>query len=240
MSEQSKKEPLAFRYDSDLSFPYNSVWNPDKRNSLDLKGDKEVWKMFRSGDDEVFGYIYMKYANLLFKFGLQYIKEREILKDCIQDVFISLKKNRRNLTSDVLSIKSYLYKAMYRQVMERIKREKRQYLDLSIVNSQGFDISISEESRLISEEYLRERIKQIKSALGKLSKKQKQAILHYYYDGLTHQEIAYVMEMKNKSSARKLIYRALHEIRENVTKKTRSISLVLTILLVSLLFHLLS
>ena len=237
MSEQSKKEPLALQYNSDHCFPHNSNPIPDKNNSLDLKEDEDIWKMFKSGDDDVFGYIYMKYANLLFKFGFQYIKEREVLKDCIQDLFISLKKNRRNLTSEVLSIKSYLYKAMYRQVMERIKKEKKLHIDFSIINRYGFEISISEESRLIGEEYLKERIQQIKSALGKLSNKQKQAILHYYYDGLTHQEIAYVMEMKNKSSARKLIYRALHEMREKVIKNANPESLTLNIFCIFLILH---
>ena len=138
------------------------------------------------------------------------------MKDCIQDVFVTLL--RRNIQVNKLnSIKSYLYKSLYRAILEKIKRERKYLLDHPVFdNFEGFEIEISSESRIIDEETYRFKVTQLNEQLKHLSGKQKQAILLFYYDGFSQEEIAEIMNLKNRNSVTKLVRRGLDSIRRNI------------------------
>ena len=41
-------------------------------------------------DEDFFDKLYSKYVQVLFVYGLQFTSDRELVKDCIQDVFVKL------------------------------------------------------------------------------------------------------------------------------------------------------
>ena len=83
-------------------------------------------------------------------------------------------------------------------------------------NLEGFEIEISSESRIIDEETYRLKVSQLNEQLKHLSGKQKQAILLFYYDGFSQEEIAEIMNLKNRNSVTKLVRRGLDSIRRNI------------------------
>ena len=177
---------------------------------------KEIVSALEQGDESVLGTVYNQYVHDLFRFGSQISRDKEIVKDCIQDVFVTLL--RRNIPlSKVNSIKSYLYKSLYRAILEKIKKERKYLLDHPVFdNFEGFEIEISKESRMIDEEAYRLRVTKLNEQLKHLSKKQKQAILLFYYDGFSQEEIAEIMSLKNRNSVTKLVRRGLDSIRRNI------------------------
>lgn len=52
--------------------------------------------------------------------------------------------------------------------------------------------------------------------MSKLTTRQKEAVLYFYYEGLSYQEIADIMGFQNVKSARKLIYRAIDALRKDL------------------------
>lgn len=179
--------------------------------------DEEVAIGLSNADESVLGFVYSKYIHQLFRFGSQVTRDHEIVKDCIQDVFASLVKQDKTIAK-VASIKSYLYKSLYRKIIERLKKERKYHLsDPTLDNLEGFEIEISTQSRIINEEAYREKVQAMNTALKKLSKKQKQALLLYYFDGLSQQEIADVMNLKDQNSVTMLIRRGLDAIRGNIS-----------------------
>lgn len=179
--------------------------------------DEEVAIGLSNGDESVLGFVYSKYIHRLFRFGSQITRDNDIVKDCIQDVFASLVKQDKTI-SKISSIKSYLYKSLYRKIIERLKKERKYNLtDPTLDNLEGFEIEISTQSRIINEEAYREKVLAMNMALKKLSKKQKQALLLYYFDGLSQLEIAEVMNLKDQNSVTMLIRRGLDAIRGNIS-----------------------
>ncbi|MEQ6119861.1 sigma-70 family RNA polymerase sigma factor [Reichenbachiella sp. MALMAid0571] len=177
--------------------------------------DAELWTALRNGDQKALGHIYNQNIQHLYRFGFQYSKDRELIKDCIQDIFISIGK-KKDSSQTIHSIKSYLFKALYRELMYKIKKNKK-YRESELNELfDGFSIEISMESHLIHQENIKEKISKVKLGLNNLSPKQRQVILHYYYDGLTYDEIADVMEIQHKNTVAKLIKRALDTLRQNV------------------------
>ena len=177
---------------------------------------EEIVSALELGDESVLGIVYNQYVHDLFRFGSQISRDKEIVKDCIQDVFVTLL--RRNIpVSKVNSIKSYLYKSLYRAILEKIKKERKYLLGHPVFdNFEGFEIEISSESRIIDEEAYRLKITKLNEQLKHLSKKQKQAILLFYYDGFSQEEIAEIMNLKNQNSVTKLVRRGLDSIRRNI------------------------
>ena len=64
------------------------------------------WKLFLEGDDQAYSWIYTHYIQVLYNYGLQITPDSEIVKDCIQDVFVKIYKAKKKLTVSLISIGS--------------------------------------------------------------------------------------------------------------------------------------
>lgn len=177
--------------------------------------DFEVLSGLQKGDESILGYAYSQYSKTLFRFGMQYTTDRDLVMDSIHDVFVNLMSSRQSLQK-IQSIKSYLYASLYRRIVYYLNRRK--YLDIKIAESNQFPVAFHPELTLIMDEENREKLEKVKAGIEKLSKKQRQAILHYYTDGFNHQEIAQIMGLRNTNSVAKLIARGLGAIRGFVEK----------------------
>lgn len=183
-----------------------------KENSsvLDKLSDHQIWNKFKNGDRLAFTYIYSNHVNALYNFGNQFTNDKELVKDSIHDLFVELRK-QSGKSSNILSIKSYLYKCLYRSLIKKIRLEELTVGDENIDTS--FLIALSPEHTLIDQQLSKERQENLEHSLNQLSPKQRKAVLLYFYDDLSYKEISEIFEMDNVKSARKLIYRALDKLK---------------------------
>ncbi|MEQ8906184.1 sigma-70 family RNA polymerase sigma factor [Ekhidna sp.] len=174
--------------------------------------DEEIWQAYCAGDDEAFVYIYNEYVHRLFTFGVQFAS-RAIVLDAIQDLFLYLKQ-RQGKEQRVEKIRPYLYKALHRTLMSILKKETRlKSFEPSNDPPANWAISLTSDVKLIDEENTKIQRGRLTKALNQLSEKQRQAIILYYYEGFTFEEIKDIMNVSDKSSARKLVGRALDSMR---------------------------
>lgn len=182
------------------------------------KSDHETWRSFDLGDDLAFNYIYRKNVDKMFQYGCQFTKDQALIQDCIQNIFIELRKRRGNL-SEVVSIKSYLFKILYREIIRKLTKNgvsDPQYYEYA---DDVFRIEYSHETKLIIDEQLNQKKELIMQALGKLSPRQRQAILLMYEEGMSYKEISVAMEFREVKSARKVVYRALATLKDLLLEK---------------------
>ena len=179
---------------------------------MDKFPDHEIWNKFKNGDRLAFTYIYNKYINALYNFGRQFTSDKELVKDCIHDLFVELRKYGKS--SKILSIKSYLYKSLYHSLIKRVNKEFQSVSDENIDSS--FLITLSPEHILINQQLTKDLQENLEHSLNQLSVKQRRAILLYFYDELTYKEISEIFEMNDVKSARKLVYRALDKLKSYI------------------------
>ena len=67
-----------------------------ERNKIILS-DKELWIDFISGKNDAFEMIYLKYFHELYRYGCYFSRDEDLVKDCIQDLFINLYNYRLKL-----------------------------------------------------------------------------------------------------------------------------------------------
>jgi len=182
----------------------------------ETKTENEIWVAFINGDDNAFATIYNNYVQQLFRFGIQFAP-REVVKDAIQDLFLYLKR-RKWRGEKVNRIAPYLYKSLYRILNDKVKKDhqlKSFDFDQKLVSN--WEINISVELQMIENENSEKQATLLKKSLTQLSPKQRQAILLYYYEGFTYEEIKEIMQLNHRSSVRKLIHRALESLRNVFT-----------------------
>nr|WKN34812.1 sigma-70 family RNA polymerase sigma factor [Tunicatimonas sp. TK19036] len=175
--------------------------------------DQSLWALFKQGDELAFISIYNDYANMLYSYGCQFSSDKEIVKDCLQDFFLYLRKNREGF-GNTTSIKLYLLKAFRRRVIDYLKKESRErHIHENFAFSE-FSVQLSSESIYIHRQIEAEKLAKLNKALESLTSSEREAIYYFYYQGLSYAQIAEIFNFTHVSSARRLMYRGLSHLRE--------------------------
>ena len=86
------------------------------------KSENILWKSFRNGDNDSFELIYKNYADILFRYGIQFTSNESLVKDAIHDVYVKLYNDRLRLKTEV-NIKFYLFTCLKNHLYNLLKRE---------------------------------------------------------------------------------------------------------------------
>jgi len=70
--------------------------------------ESKILKELKKGDHAAFEKIFERYSKQLFQFSLSYLKSEEAAEDIVQEVFIKIWNNRKELKTDT-SFQSYLF-----------------------------------------------------------------------------------------------------------------------------------
>ncbi len=176
--------------------------------------DYELWQLLVQGEKNVIEIFYKRHYDLLFNYGLKCYHDEEIVKDSIQDLFVKLYKS--NLLKTTTYVKAYLLKALKNIIFDKLLRNQRKVS----LEDEPLDLSIDDESlaQLFKKNDTDIRLsKQILTTYQALPKNQKMIIYLRYIKGLSHKEIAEIMDIKVQSSMN-LTQRALASIREQISK----------------------
>ncbi|MCC5931260.1 MAG: sigma-70 family RNA polymerase sigma factor [Cyclobacteriaceae bacterium] len=187
-------------------------------NELQKLPDLEVWKRFRNGDEAAFTFIYYNHFASLCRYGSQFIRQKELVKDHIHDLFIELSDQRRKL-SDTNSIKFYLMKSLKNRMLAAKTKSPAFSEEETDFNGYNFEITFSIEHNIIKDQAIEERNQKLNAAIQKLSKRQREIIYYYYFEDLSLEEIMQLMDSGNVKSLQNLLYRAIHQLREYVNIK---------------------
>lgn len=177
-----------------------------------MTNDVVLWNKFREGDDEAFSSLFSLYFSSLCQYGVRFDVSEDLVKDCIQDIFIHL-YSHGNLPA-VDNPKFYLFRALKNSILNKLTKEKRM-LTVSM-NKLPFiaeyemnhvDI-ISEEADEI------DLVAHIQKVLTLLPPRQKEAIYLRFQQNMSYEEISEMLKM-NYQSTRNLVFRAIQNLRKN-------------------------
>lgn len=136
-------------------------------------------------DVEAFDQAYRKYAGKLYAFGLRYLKSPAESEELVQNIFLKLWENRKDLRKDT-SFKAYLFTIAYNDICKFFRKKKyyEQFIQETIHNNP--DGSYSIEGKLDSQSIL-DKVQQV---IEKLPEKHKKVFMESRLEGKTAKEIA--------------------------------------------------
>lgn len=183
--------------------------------AFQLSTDTQLWSDFLSGSEKAYKIIYDTHIQAMFKFGMHFTKNEELIHDCIHDVFIDLYKYRTNL-HPTDNIKKYLFISLKRKLFKLLDKEGR-YVHMDAESPMFFySLSVSTE---IDDDLTSRQFELLEKAMQELSNRQREAIYLRYVTGLSYDELSEVLHM-NYQSARNLIFRGIEKLKECCQNKS--------------------
>ena len=181
-----------------------------KRADTDKSHEAAIWEKFiKEGDKDAYEYIYRKYAQPLFFYGLRYTSDRELIKDCVHDVFVKLDKNRKNLLLND-GIHNYLFTSLKNRLLNHFRDQKPQVAIEDCENSMVSENTV--EDSYIEDEADTLRKAKVDTILGLLPARQRDAMYYRYIEEKSIEEVAKIMNM-NKQSVSNILQRAIQKIK---------------------------
>lgn len=180
-------------------------------NSMFTQDESYIkWKLFLEGDDQAYSWIYTHYIQVLYNYGLQITPDSEIVKDCIQDVFVKIYKAKKKLTVPQ-NPKVYLMIALKNNIYNTFNQERLQ-------KNYAFSLYQTEEQLTVKNEFIdqearHEEMNNIKRMMKILTPRQREVIYYRFIEELSYDEICQIMGL-NYQSAYNLLQRSLQKIRE--------------------------
>ncbi|PVY39612.1 RNA polymerase sigma factor [Pontibacter virosus] len=171
--------------------------------------EQEVWGRFKAGSEDDFSLLYRHFAPIMLRYGNRITPDKELIRDCLQQVFFSIWKSRETIGSPA-SVQHYLLKAIRNEV---IKRGNRAKLLEALPENYHFESEDSYEQSLIqlqTAELTRQRISDL---ISRLPARQREVIFLKYYANLKYDEIAAIMNI-GQEAVYKTTYKAIARLQQ--------------------------
>ncbi len=172
-----------------------------------------MWQKFiNERDDTSFSLVYNTYVEALYAYGIHLGFRDELCKDAIQDVFYNIYVKKSELKK-VKNPTAYLFKSCKYRLIDLARKEaKIENID-SFDDSFTLDITVLENIIDAEESILLKN--KVEKLLECLSGQQREAVYMKYMLGLGYDEISEILQI-NPDSVRKLMYRSMEKIRQNI------------------------
>ena len=142
-------------------------------------------KALKKGDVKAFDNLFSEYGSRIYHFTYGYLKSKEDAEEVVQEVFIRIWKNRKDLKPD-LSFKAYLFKIAYNLIIETFQKVRREqaYKDTLIDEAIVFSPELEEQ---LNYQALLEKVEKI---IDELPPRQKEVLVKKRIEGQSVKDIS--------------------------------------------------
>ena len=165
----------------------------DVTASSQFREDVLLWDSLRKGNDIAFSTLYKKYVQSLFNYGMHIHPNRDLIKDCIQELFIKFWEKRESLGS-IEKVSFYLFRSFKNLLFHKIEiSSKKSPLTHDLIDQMAPELPV--ENFYINSEMVDQRIIRLKKAVLLLTDRQREVILLRFFQGFEAKEIAEIMNL---------------------------------------------
>nr|WP_103070466.1 RNA polymerase sigma-70 factor [Aquimarina sediminis] len=120
-------------------------------------------------------------------------RNKQQAEDIVQNVMLKIWKNRERLKINT-SIKSYLYKSCYYELVDTYKKNKKELNYIEQIQKEALDIFMEEDN-----DFIKKQIKRIQIEIDKLPPKCKEVFILNKIQGLKYREVAEQLDISVKT-----------------------------------------
>lgn len=156
--------------------------------------DNDLVKKLKMGDIEAFDKLFNKYAGKLFAFAFKYLKSKEDTEGLVQNVFLKIWENRRNLKTDT-SFKSFLFTIAYHEMCNVFRHRNYQQKVNENLTRQTSSSATTVEDNLD----FKIALDKVDKLILELPETQRNVFIKSKKDGLTSRQIAKELNISSKT-----------------------------------------
>src|SRR5882757_6050234 len=169
--------------------------SPAGASSADLRvlADEELMQLVRRGNAPAFEVLYDRHADAAFSLAYRICRQRALAEDVVHEALLSLWRSGARYDRNRGSVRTWLLGIVHNRAIDALRR--RSVRDRGITDSEGIEERVEAPERTELEFARREEGREIRDALGRLPEEQSRVIELAYFGGLTHVEIASMLDM---------------------------------------------
>ena len=134
---------------------------------------------FQAGNMAAFSQLYNLHINVLFNYGLKLTIDKELLKDCIHDIFVKLYTKKDELGT-IDNLRSYLFISLKNKLCDELRR--RMYMSDTAIEDVNAVAPTDVEDDYMEEEQRKNEFSLVRRLLDQLSPRQREALTLYYIE----------------------------------------------------------
>lgn len=184
-----------------------------ENNGLNNK-DKDIRLVdrIRKGDAQAFERLFFKYYSRLCGFAVKLVKSPDLAKDCVQDVFLKIWRNREDWTV-YYSLSVYLYQAVRNQALNQLEKRKTHREYSETYYEEDFHNPVSDGDELSNDELAL--VGRIWDIVAQMPQRRRMVFELHRKHGLSYKEIAQIMDITRKTVENHM-GRALQDVRDQI------------------------
>lgn len=171
----------------------------------------------RDGDMAALAILVEKYKRLVYRVAVQITKNHEDADDVMQDTFLKVYESIHSFRQDA-AFETWLYRIVVNHATNLVKRrERRRESSLSVINETEIHPELKRTADLANNPHLdaerKERQRWVTQAVNSLPLKQRTVVILYEFEGLTHPEIASILNC-SEGTVRSRLHYARRKLRD--------------------------
>ena len=171
----------------------------------------------REGDMAALAILVEKYKRLVYRVAVQITKNHEDANDVMQDTFLKVYESIHSFRKDA-AFETWLYRIVVNHATNLVKRrERRRESPLSATNEMEIHPELRRTADLANNPHLnlerKERQRWVAQAVNSLPIKQRTVVILHEFEGLTHPEIASILNC-SEGTVRSRLHYARQKLRD--------------------------
>jgi RNA polymerase sigma-70 factor, ECF subfamily len=162
---------------------------------VDLRGlaDEELMELVDAGDTRAFEVIFDRHSGAGYSLALRMCGRRALAEDIVQEAFLSLWRSGSGYDRARGSVRSWVLSAVHNRAVDALRRAgAKAGRDVS---DEGIAERLPARDATDTEVERREESRRVRRALDELPSDQRQVIELAYFGGLSHSQIAEMLEL---------------------------------------------
>ena len=171
----------------------------------------------REGDMAALAILVEKYKRIVYRVAIQITKNHEDANDVMQDTFLKVYESIHSFRKDA-AFETWLYRIVVNHATNLVKRrERRRELPLSDTSEMEIHPDLRRTADLENNPHInlekKERQRWVTQAINSLPLKQRTVVILHEFEGLTHPEIASILNC-SEGTVRSRLHYARHKLRD--------------------------
>ena len=159
---------------------------------LTVLADEELMQLVYRGNADAFELVYDRHADAAFSLAMRMCGQRSLAEDVVQEAFLSLWRSGARYDRNRGSVRSWTLGIVHNRAIDALRRKSVR--DRRIVDEEGIEERVPARERTELEFARRDEAREIRDALQQLPEEQSRVIELAYFAGLTHHEIANMLD----------------------------------------------
>ena len=172
--------------------------------------EKQLWLRVAEGDKQAYAEVYRFYYRRFYNYGRKFTDEEALVEDAVQETLLTV-WDKRHILASIEYAGTYFYTSFRYTLLRKLKQQKR----VLTKDAMDDEIEFGVDKILIAKETESGLKEQLGKALVTLTPRQREAIFLRFYEGLSYEEVASVLNITIKATY-KIMARALAHLKENL------------------------